>query len=57
MLRHRRCFGFHQDVQAGLVEYRFQPDAFEVCHVWAAGQLDVGLDSLLGGSQMRGPRQ
>ena len=43
--------------QVGLVEYRFQPDAFEVCHVWAAGQLDVGLDSLLGGSQMRGPRQ
>jgi len=57
MLRHSRCFGFHQDVQAGLVEYRFQPDAFEVCHVWAAGQLDVGLDSLLRGSQMRGPRQ
>ena len=31
----------------GLVEYRFQPDAFEVRHVRAPGQVDVDLDSLL----------
>jgi len=36
--------------QVGLVEYRFQPDAFELRHVRAPGQLDVDLDSLLGGS-------
>ena len=34
--------------ETGLVEYRFQPDAFEVRHVRAAGQADVGLDSLIG---------
>jgi 3',5'-cyclic AMP phosphodiesterase CpdA len=34
--------------QVGLVEYRFQPDSFEVRHVRAPGQLDVDLDSLLG---------
>ena len=35
--------------ETGLVEYRFQPDAFEVRHVRAQGQADVGLDSLIGG--------
>jgi 3',5'-cyclic AMP phosphodiesterase CpdA len=34
--------------QVGLVEYRFQPDGFEVLHVRAPGQIDVDLDSLLG---------
>lgn len=34
--------------ETGLVEYRFQPDAFEVRHVRAPGQADVGLDSLIG---------
>ena len=34
--------------EVGLVEYRFQPDGFEVRHVRAPGQTDVGLDSLLG---------
>jgi 3',5'-cyclic AMP phosphodiesterase CpdA len=34
--------------EAGLVEYRFQPDGFEVRHVRAPGQIDVDLDSLLG---------
>jgi 3',5'-cyclic AMP phosphodiesterase CpdA len=34
--------------EVGLVEYRFQPDSFEVRHVRAAGQIDVDLDSLLG---------
>jgi hypothetical protein len=29
------------------VEYRFQPDGFEVRHVRAPGQIDVDLDSLL----------
>jgi 3',5'-cyclic AMP phosphodiesterase CpdA len=33
--------------ETGLVEYRFQPDAFEVQHVRAPGQVDVDLDSLL----------
>jgi 3',5'-cyclic AMP phosphodiesterase CpdA len=33
--------------QVGLVEYRFQPDGFEVLHVRAPGQIDVDLDSLL----------
>ena len=32
--------------EAGLVEYRFQPDSFEVRHVRAPGQIDVDLDSL-----------
>jgi 3',5'-cyclic AMP phosphodiesterase CpdA len=32
----------------GLVAYRFQPDAFEVRHVRAPGQIDVDLDSLTG---------
>jgi 3',5'-cyclic AMP phosphodiesterase CpdA len=33
--------------EVGLVEYSFQPDSFEVRHVRAAGQIDVGLDELL----------
>ena len=33
--------------EVGLVEYRFQPDAFEVRHVRAPGQIDVDLDALL----------
>jgi len=34
--------------EAGLVEYRFQPDSFEVRHARAPGQTDVDLDSLIG---------
>ena len=34
--------------EVGLVEYRFQPDSFEVRHVKAPGQVDVDLDSLFG---------
>jgi len=34
--------------EVGLVEYRFQPDGFEVRHVRAPGQIDVDLDSPLG---------
>ena len=30
--------------EVGLVEYRFQPDAFEVRHVRVPGQIDVDLD-------------
>jgi 3',5'-cyclic AMP phosphodiesterase CpdA len=33
--------------EVGLVEYRFQPDSFEVRYVRAPGQTDVGLDSLI----------
>jgi 3',5'-cyclic AMP phosphodiesterase CpdA len=33
--------------EVGLVEYRFQPDSFEVRHVRAPGQTDVDLDSLI----------
>jgi 3',5'-cyclic AMP phosphodiesterase CpdA len=32
--------------EVGLVEYRFQPDSFEVRHVRALGQIDIDLDSL-----------
>lgn len=32
--------------ETGLVEYRFQPDSFEVRHVKAPGQVDVDMDSL-----------
>ena len=32
--------------EVGLVEYRFQPDAFEVRHVRAPGQVDVDLNAL-----------
>jgi 3',5'-cyclic AMP phosphodiesterase CpdA len=34
--------------EVGLVEYRFQPDGFEVRHVRAPGQVDIDMDSLLG---------
>jgi 3',5'-cyclic AMP phosphodiesterase CpdA len=34
--------------EVGLVEYRFQPDSFEVRHIRAPGQVDVDLDSLIG---------
>jgi 3',5'-cyclic AMP phosphodiesterase CpdA len=34
--------------EVGLVEYRFQPDSFEVRHVRAPGQVDIDLDTLLG---------
>jgi hypothetical protein len=34
--------------KVGQVEYRFQPDSFEVRHVKAPGQIDVDLDSLPG---------
>src|SRR5216683_1090113 len=33
--------------EVGLVEYRFQPDSFEVRHLKAPGQIDVDLDELL----------
>jgi hypothetical protein len=33
--------------EVGLVEYRFQPDSFEVRHLRAPGQVDIGLDSLI----------
>jgi 3',5'-cyclic AMP phosphodiesterase CpdA len=32
--------------EVGMVEYRFQPDSFEVRHVRAPGQVDVDVDSL-----------
>jgi len=32
--------------ETGLVEYRFQPDSFEVRHIRAPGQVNVGLDEL-----------
>jgi 3',5'-cyclic AMP phosphodiesterase CpdA len=34
--------------EVGLVEYCFQPDSFEVRHVRAPGQTDVGLELLIG---------
>jgi 3',5'-cyclic AMP phosphodiesterase CpdA len=34
--------------EVGLVEYRFQPDGFEVRYVRVPGQVDVDLESLLG---------
>jgi 3',5'-cyclic AMP phosphodiesterase CpdA len=34
--------------ETGLVEYRFQPGGFEVRHVRAPGQIDVGMDELFG---------
>ena len=33
--------------EVGLVEYRFQPDSFEVRHVKALGQAEIDMDSLL----------
>ena len=37
--------------EVGLVEYRFQPDGFEVLHVRAPGQINLDLDSLLAASK------
>ena len=38
--------------EVGLVEYRFQPDAFEVLHVRAPGQIDLdGVSLLVGASK------
>jgi 3',5'-cyclic AMP phosphodiesterase CpdA len=34
--------------EVGLVEYRFQPDSFEVLHARAPGQIDIDMDSLIG---------
>jgi 3',5'-cyclic AMP phosphodiesterase CpdA len=34
--------------EVGLVEYRFQPNGFEVRHVKAPGQIEIEMDSLLG---------
>jgi 3',5'-cyclic AMP phosphodiesterase CpdA len=34
--------------EVGLVEYRFQPDGFEVRHVRAPGQIDIDMNSLFG---------
>ena len=36
--------------EVGLVEFRFQPDSFEVRHVRAPGQTEVDLDALIGGN-------
>jgi hypothetical protein len=33
--------------EVGLIEYRFQPDSFEVRHIRAPGQIDVDMESLL----------
>lgn len=38
--------------EVGLVEYRFQPDSFEVRHIRAAGQVDVDIEELF--AQMGG---
>jgi 3',5'-cyclic AMP phosphodiesterase CpdA len=40
--------------EVGLVEYRFQPDSFEVRHVRAPGQRDVDHDELLAPAAMAG---
>jgi 3',5'-cyclic AMP phosphodiesterase CpdA len=42
--------------EVGLVEYRFQPDAFEVRHVRAPGQIDVDLDELLNARDQGSPQ-
>jgi hypothetical protein len=34
--------------EVGLVEYRFQPESYEMVYVKAPGQIDVDLDSLIG---------
>ena len=34
--------------EVGLVEYRFQPDTFEVRHVKVPGQIDIDMNSLIG---------
>jgi 3',5'-cyclic AMP phosphodiesterase CpdA len=36
--------------EVGLVEYRFEPDCFEVRHVRAPGQVDIDMDSLFSSS-------
>jgi 3',5'-cyclic AMP phosphodiesterase CpdA len=36
--------------EVGLVDYRFQPDSFEVRHIRAPGLVDIDLDELLGGT-------
>lgn len=36
--------------EVGLIEYRFQPDGFEVRHVRAPGQVDIDMDSLFSSS-------
>ena len=33
--------------EVGLVEYRFQPDSFEVRHVKAPGQIEIDMDTLI----------
>lgn len=33
--------------ETGLVEYRFQPDSFEVRHLRAAGQVDIDIEEIL----------
>jgi len=40
--------------EVGLVEYRFQPDAFEVRHVKVPGQTELDLDSLNGRKSQSG---
>jgi 3',5'-cyclic AMP phosphodiesterase CpdA len=39
--------------EVGLVQYRFQPDSFEVLHVRAPGQVDIDLDSVLGKAALK----
>ena len=39
--------------EVGLVEYRFQPDGFEVRHIRAPGQIDIDLDLLTGRTAKR----
>jgi 3',5'-cyclic AMP phosphodiesterase CpdA len=39
--------------EVGLVEYRFRADSFEVRHVRAPGQIDVGMDELLDANSTR----
>ena len=41
--------------EVGFVEYRFQPDSFEVRHVRAPGQINVDLDELLAKPQAAEP--
>lgn len=41
--------------EAGLVEYRFRPDNFEVRHIRAPGQADVDLDELFANEKTKAP--
>jgi hypothetical protein len=41
--------------EVGLVEYRFQPNGFEVRHVRAPGLVNVDLEELLGMMQAEAP--